>query len=251
MSGLLAGAGGPGRSLAILGAGNGNDLDLSAIVARFDRVHLLDIDREAVTRARDRQSPEVAAKLALIAPVDLGGAMGELRQLRGRLATRDELGALPGAGAREVLPRIAERFDVVASTCLLSQLVHSCQRLLGDDHPQIQPIACAVVVAHLRLLVQLTRPGGTGLLVTDTVSSDTYPVRELWGTRAPWTIIDELESSGNHLSGTTPSFVRRILNTDPVIAPLAAISSMEEPWMWTLSEDETYIVYGVRFERRP
>ena len=64
----------------------------------------------------------------------------------------------------------------------------------------------------------LIAPGGTGLLLTDTVSSDTYPLEELWGQRPPWALMDELESTGNHLSGTTPRFIRRIVNTDPVIA---------------------------------
>jgi hypothetical protein len=237
-------------TLAILGAGNGNDLDLPAIVPRYRQVHLFDIDREAITRARDRQPPAIAERLILHAPIDLGGALADLGKLRHRPASADELGALPGAGLRQVLPRVAERFDVVASTCLVSQLVHSCQRLLGDAHPHIQPIACAVVVAHLRLLVELIRPGGTGLLVTDTVSSDTYPLAELWGTRAPWALVDELEATGNHLSGTTPSFMRRILNTDPVISPRVSNTCLEEPWLWTLSDAETYLVYALRFERR-
>ena len=91
-----------------------------------------------------------------------------------------------------------------------------------------------MVVAHLRMLAQLVKPGGTGLLVTDMVSSDTYPLEELWGQRSPWALVDELEATGNHLSGTTPKFLRRIVNTDPVIAPLVASGRAEEPWLWAL-----------------
>ena len=139
------------------------------------------------------------------------------------------MAALPQAGTGPGAPLAAEpeRFDAVASTCILSQLVHGCQRLLGDNHPQIQEIACAVVVAHLHLVAQLVKPGGTGLIVTDTVSSDTYPLVELWGQQAPWSLIDQLEATGNHLSGTTPKFLRRVINTDLVIAPLVGFLGAE------------------------
>jgi hypothetical protein len=237
-------------TLAILGAGNCNDLALDCLAPKFTKVHLFDIDRDAVTRARARQTPEIADRLALHAPLDLGGALGEVSKLRRRQATPAELGGMLGAGIRTLLPNVSERFDVVASTCLISQLVHSCQRLLGEDHPQIQEIACAVVVAHLRIVAALIKPGGSGLIVTDTVSSDTYPLEELFATRPPWALIDELEATGNHLSGTTPKFLRRILNTDPFIAPTVAGSSLVEPWLWALSADETYLVYALQFTRR-
>lgn len=182
--------------------------------------------------------------------MDLGGALTDLGRLRGRTVTAEQLGALPGAGG-ELLTRIRQRFQVVASTCILSQLVHSCQRLLGDDHPQIQAIACAVVVAHLRIVAQLLAPGGTALLVTDTVSSDTYPLEELWGEKAPLTLLEELEATGNHLSGTAPKFLRRIINTDLAIAPIVTQPpAVEEPWLWTVGPEETYLVYALSFGRR-
>lgn len=244
------GAGGaPANQLAILGAGNCNDLALEEIAARFDRVHLVDIDREALERARDRQVAGVAERLQLHAPVDLGGGLTEVGRFRRRMATPAELGALPGAAVRAALAAIPQRFQAVASTCLLSQLVHGCQQLLGDDHQQIQEIACAVVVAHLRVMTELLEPGGRALLVTDMVSSDTYPLQELWGQRSPWGLVDELEATGNHLSGTTPKFLRRIVNTDPVIAPLTSRVEMETPWLWLLSEEETYLTYAMRFTR--
>lgn len=238
-----------GNQLAILGAGNGNDLALDEIVAHFDRVHLVDIDREALERARDRQPAPVAERLQLHAPVDLGGGLTEVGKFRRRTATAAELGALPGAAMRLALAAVPLRFQAVASTCLLSQLVHGCQQLLGDDHDQIQEIACAVVVAHLRVMTQLLEPGGLALLVTDMVSSDTYPLEELWSQRSPWALVDELETTGNHLSGTTPKFLRRIVSTDPVIAPMAGRVELETPWLWALSDEETYLAYAMRFTR--
>jgi hypothetical protein len=246
---LAPGDGSRAGQLAILGAGNCNDLALDEIAARFDGVHLVDIDREAIERGRARQPAQVAERLHLHAPVDLGGGLGEVGQFRRRTATPTELGALPGAAMRTALAAVPERFEAVASTCILSQLVHGCQQLLGPEHAQIQEIACAVVVAHMRVVAQLLAPGGSALLITDMVSSDTYPLEELWGQRSPWALVDELETSGNHLSGTTPKFLRRIVNTDPVIAPLAGRVQLETPWLWALSEEETYLVYALGFTR--
>ena len=235
--------------LAILGAGNCNDLALDEIAARFDRRapggHRSRGDRARPGNASRRQVAAAAA--ACTRRWTSAGGLAEVGKFRRRTATPAELGALPGAATRAALAAVPERFEAVASTCLLSQLVHGCQQLLGPDHAQIQEIACAVVVAHLRVVAQLLAPGGSALLVTDMVSSDTYPLEELWGQRSPWALVDELETSGNHLSGTTPKFLRRIVNTDPVIAPLAGRVELETPWLWALSEEETYLVYAMRF----
>src|SRR5215471_11691642 len=59
-----------GGRLAVLGAGNCNDLDLDALTARYREVHLIDVDVEAVRRARGRVAPEVADRLITHAPVD-------------------------------------------------------------------------------------------------------------------------------------------------------------------------------------
>ena len=240
----------PGQSCALLGAGNCNDVDLEALAGRFAEVHLFDLDKEALLRARQRLGAEVAARVIAHEPVDLGGSLVQLRRFRNRPATAEELGAFSAESVAQALARVPDRFDVVASTCVLSQLVYACDRFLGPQHPQVEVLACAVVVAHLRLLAALVKPGGRGLLLTDMVSSDTYPLDDLWGQRDPWALVEELETAGNHLSGTTPKFTRRIVNTDPVIAPLVASSELETPWLWRISEDETYLVYGLQFTRR-
>jgi hypothetical protein len=239
-----------GGTLAILGAGNGNDVALDQLVDRFAEVHLFDIDREALERARGRLVAPSAGRLVLHAPVDLGGAQKHVEKFRRRPADRDELGALPAQGSRDALAGGVDRFDVVASTCVLSQIVHGCEHLLGPEHPQLQEIACAVVIAHLRVVAQLAKPGGVALLVTDTVSSDTYPLEELWAEREPRALLDELEDTGNHLSGTSPRFLRRLLGGDPVIAPLVLTPALLDPWLWQLGPDETYLVYGLRLDRR-
>jgi hypothetical protein len=241
---------GGGGSLAVLGAGNCNDLDLDALTTQFSEVHLVDLDAEALERARARQLPAVAAKLVLHAPVDLSGAFARLGGYRHKPATPVELANLPQASVEKVVASLPRTFDVVMSTCFLSQLMQSAAVSLGDDHPQLHILACALALAHLRSIVRLLRPGGTGHIVTDTVTTETYPLVELWGQRTPLALLDHLEMTNNVFSGTGPSFLRRILATDKQVAPqLAGSTRLIEPWLWQFTEDRTYLVYALSFQR--
>ena len=246
---LIANAAAGGRC-ALLGAGNGNDVDLAALLDRYAEVHLIDLDREAIVATRDRLPPALAARVFLHGPIDLGGGLRRLAAWRKRPVSPAELGALPGESAAEALQALPDRFDVVASCCLLSQIVHTCDRVLGAQHGQLEAVACALVVAHMRTLVQLVASGGVGLLVTDTVSSETYPLEELWDSRTPLALLDELEAAQNQLSGTGPVFLRRILRTDDVIAPLVGGVKLVEPWLWRFNPTLTLLAYGLTFSRR-
>lgn len=240
----------PGETLAVLGAGNCNDLDLPALAARFREIHLIDLDAEAVRRARERQPPEVARALVLHAPVDLSGAFDRLAAFKHKPATAAELAALPGAGAQRIQAAVPRRFDVVLSACLLSQLMHSCYVALGIKHAQLQPIAASLAVAHLRSLVALLEPGGTGLLATDTISSETYALAELWNDRPPTALLEEIDRGDRTLTGTAPSFLRKILRDDAQIGPLVTPARLVEPWLWTFTEEITLMVYALAFQRR-
>jgi hypothetical protein len=158
---------------------------------------------------------------------------------------------LPAECTERVLAALPGPFDVVVSTCFLSQLMQSAFAALGEQHPQLHAIACAFALAHLRSIARLLAPGGVAHLVTDTVSDETYPLRELWETRAPLALLDHLELTENVFSGTGPAFVRRILATDRQVAPaLARPPRLVEPWLWQFSDERTYLVYALSFERR-
>jgi hypothetical protein len=242
---------GSGARCLVLGAGNCNDLELDQLAARYGQVELADLDAEALARARDRQPANVAEKIVLRAPVDLSGALGRLERFRRRALGPGELGALSGESAAAVLAALPAGADTVVSSALLSQIVHTCDRVLGAAHQQLEIIACALVVAHLRALAQLVRPGGTVVLVTDTVSSETYALEELWAERAPLAHLDHLETTHNFLSGTSPAFLRRTLRTDPVVGPLVEPPRLAEPWLWRLSDRLTLLAYALVFKRRP
>jgi hypothetical protein len=235
----------PGQTLAVLGAGNCNDLDLPALAARFREIHLIDLDEEAVRGARDRQPESVQGKLVVHAPVDLSGAFDRLAAFKNKPATPAELAQLPAASVQKILRSVPGPFDVVLSACLLSQLMHSCYVALGLQHPQLHIIATALAVAHLRSLGALIAPGGTGLVVTDTISSETYALEELWGDRPPLQLLEEIDRGGRTLTGTAPSFLRKILRDDAQLAPPRLV----EPWLWRFTEEMTFLVYALSLQR--
>jgi len=238
-----------GDTCAVLGAGNCNDVDLEALAGRYRQIHLIDLDAEALERARARQGGEVAARLVLHAPVDLSGALHRLDDFKRRTLSPAELGGLPRESATAALVAIERRFDTVLSACVLSQIMHTCNRALGPESAQLEIIACALVIAHLRLLGQLLRPGGTGVVVTDTVSSHSYALEELWGEREPLALLDHLEATGNFLSGTSPAFLRRILRTDEIVAKLVDSPRLIAPWLWRVDEELTLLAYALTFRR--
>jgi hypothetical protein len=237
-----------GRTLAVLGAGNCNDLDLPRLAVAFDAIQLVDLDAEAVRRARDRQTDGVAARLVLRAPVDLSGALAELPRWRGKEMAPAQLTTLSRSAADQVAAAVPERFDTVLSACLLSQIMHGCYVALGA-HPQLTQIGGALAAAHLRALLALARPGGRVVLVTDTVSSDSYPLRELWGQQAPAALLAHLDQTHNVLTGTGISSVRRALAAEA--GSLVDRPRLVEPWLWQMHPEVTLLVYALVFQRAP
>jgi hypothetical protein len=237
----------PGSSLAVLGAGNCNDLDLAQVAGAFQAIHLVDLDEEAVQGARSRQPEAVAAKLISRAPIDLSGAFAELPRLRGKVVSAAELEALSQMALEKVAAALPERFDTVLSACLLSQIMFSAYVALGS-HLQLVQIGSALAVAHLLALRALARPGGHVLLVTDTVSSNTYPLRERWGEQPPLALLAQLNQANNVFSGTALSFVRRVLATEASL--LAESPLLVEPWLWDMNDDVTLLVYAVVLKLR-
>lgn len=239
-------------TLAVLGAGNCNDIDLATLAPLYREIHLVDLDEDALAAVHARQPANVAEKLRLRAPVDLSGAFARLAAFARKPATNAELALLPRTSLEQVRVALPETFDVVLSTCFLSQLMQSAFAALGEKHPQLRLIASALALAHLRTVVALARSGGSAHIVTDTVSDETYPLVELWGQQPPAALLDHLEKTDNVFSGTGPSFVRRILATDREVAQhLAGAPRLTEPWLWRFGAARTYLVYACSIERHP
>jgi SAM-dependent methyltransferase len=246
LTGLAQDAG--GQRLLVLGAGNCNDLDLPRLAGTYREIHLADLDQEALARARDRQPPEVQKALVLRAPVDLSGALEKLAEFRHERPTPAQIAALPGSIADNVSLELRGSYDTVMSTCLLSQLMHGTRRALGE-HPDLEMVATALALGHLRAMVRLLRPGGHGILATDTCSSEMYPpLEDRWKKFSPLAVLGRLEETENLLSGTRPSMIFEALTNDVVIGPLLDKPQLLEPWLWRMGK-LVLLVYGVVFKK--
>ena len=241
-----------GRSrLCVLGAGNTNDQDLSALLSAHREVHLVDIDSEVLVRGAARQGVAKHPRLHLHGGVDVTATLGVLsdRTPMSELGPADfeAMAAWPASRTAVVLPG---GFDRVASTCLLSQILETAAYSLGRDHHQLADAQAALRAGHLRLMTRLAAPGGEAVLVTDVVSSQilgelpALTAKELAG------LLPGLRCKGDHFRGVHPRQLLAALRADPSIGPLVASVNLLKPWRWRL-HDETYLVGALAFRLAP
>jgi hypothetical protein len=238
-----------GRSLCVLGAGNANDVDLAQLACDFERIALVDIDQQALDRACG-QLPEAArARIERRGQCDLTGILPMLSswQKQRPPADSDVSEAIAAARCATLLPM--GEFDVVASTCVLSQLIDSIYLALAPDQPRCVQLVMAVRDRHLELIVHLLKPGGAGVLVTDFVSSETAPGltflddRQLPAAAARW--INER----NFFTGANPYAIRNYLQGLPTGCPPVENVRVSPAWRWDIGAKQL-AVSAVTFRRR-
>jgi hypothetical protein len=241
------GDGARGGRLCLLGAGNANDLDLEALAARFDEVHLVDIDPGALSRATGRQSPAVRAKLRSHAPVDLSGLYG----LLGRRNQLPPVDALVSAGMTEVTRQLPSEVDVVASCCVLSQMAWALERLAAANGARDPMLEQALLRIHLGAILRLIRPTGAALLVSDLTSSLFYPpLAELPPDEDLRALTRRLAAQRIAYSVCNPELVRQMLRRDPELSETCMPPTLGEPWLWTGPHALTYLVYPFVLRRK-
>ena len=235
-------------SLAILGAGNGNDLDLKTLAGTYAKIHLFDFDAAALDHLQSEQldDPEIARAVVIEPPVDLSGACAELESVTGELTEADAIEL--GNKLRDVSGVLPERkFDVVASTCLLTQPLNHVVHCVGDAAEFRNHLMIMVRDGHLKLLSQLIRPSGAGVLITDFVSSDTLPeLNEAHTAQAVREISRRAIEARNFFTGTNPWAVKESLSKMiQESSSLPWIISL--PWRWDIGENRSYAVTAITF----
>lgn len=240
----------PGGSLCVLGAGNCFDLDLPRVTQFFDAVHLVDIDPVAVKKARERLPSADAAKVHLHAPVDVSGANDKLEAWRDKKVSPDALIAFPEAAARALEKRLPGPFDCVASTCLVSQLLLTYRRVLGEQHQLFQAGLITLLVAHLRVLAALTRKGGEALLITDITTDEIAPLGKLNLDSNAAALLDTLARENQIFNYLDPALLASLCEQDPVLSQAVTFSPPERVWKWQNTPHRAFLVYGVKLLRR-
>jgi hypothetical protein len=235
--------------LCVLGAGNCHDLDLARLCEQCAEVHLVDLDTDALTAALERQGVSDRPEITLHGDCDLTGIWPQLERWSPDRPTSDaEVDELITAANDFAGLALPGPFDTVVSACLLSQLINAVVVTLGEKHPRFVDAIRAVRHRHLQLLIELTAPGGTGILVTDVVSSDTAP-------ELPWIeasqlsgYVSKLIRSGNFFHGLNPKVIRTYFEKDPEIAAHVAAIEFVPPWLWDFGSRH-YVVVAVKFRR--
>jgi hypothetical protein len=244
----MAPTGGTGK-LGLLGAGNCNDVDLAVLAQRFAEIHLVDLDAAALARACARQTDEVRGRLRQHAPIDVGGLLREAEAWRKRPPTLAQIEATIPIAVDKIGGALPGGFDVVASCCVMTQIGHGITTILGPQHPALGDAHQAAAVVHLRTLSALLAAGGQALLVTDLVSSETYPLEELAPGRDLKELVADLVRQGNYFKGVNPVALTRLLRRDPILSRRVVNTRPIEPWLWRAVQARTFLVNGFRFER--
>ena len=237
-------------TLTVWGAGNTNDLDLPAICARFEIVQLIDLDSESLQRASQRNdlSDLDRAKLRLVGNCDSTGLLPQLASLANDSGdgASDPVAAFI-AEAVEARPRIVPsgeteilKTDVVVSACMLSQLIDSVYKTLGDDFERVNDVVLAVRDNHLRMLLDAVDTGSVVALVTDFVSSDTLPeLNNEMPSREFLDMVVKAINAKNFFTGTNPAALQQRLTAlhDGRMGFAGAESGKlkigtTQPWRW-------------------
>jgi hypothetical protein len=243
-------AGATGR-LALLGAGNANDVDLEALAAAFAEIHLVDIDADAVAAARARLPAASASRVFLHAPFDASGLYDRLPAWATAHPppTMSALAAeMPAAVARVASP-LPGPFDVVASCCLLTQMQLVLLQVIGDRHPRFPELRGLMTSVHVRALGALLAPAGVALLVTDMTSSQTFPLAELPPDADLRRVMDDLLAAGNLIAPSHPGLLSSEVRRDPALRERFTVRSPVGPWLWRNGPSLTFLVYALELIR--
>lgn len=235
------------RKISILGAGNCMDLDLPQLMTLFSGVSLLDLDLTAVESGVRAVTILTSSQLQIVAPIDLASPLATTQA-----SALSEAAAITQFCKELVAPLAAmpvETADVVVSTCVLSQMLSAMANLVTDKHPQFLPLIQAVRRGHLVRMLQLLKPGGRGILISDLVSSETTAELASINEASLPQLLAQALATGNFFSGLHPGVMLQDFGTAPGIAAMIESPVMTAPWRWQMGP-RTYAVYAITFRKK-
>jgi hypothetical protein len=247
---LLVDSAATGGRLCVLGAGNSNDVDLSVLADHFRRIHLVDLDTGALQSGVSRQGYGDSEKVVVHGDVDVTSMADLLANWTPEHppSNTDLDACLSACSSRPPLD-LPGPFDAVASVCLLTQLLDSVVNTLGERHPRYLEMVMRIRARHLQLLVELLRPGGTGVLVAEFVSSSTFPdLPQIPEPHLPETAA-QLIDQRNFFTGMNPFVIRSLFESDPQLAPALESVEMTQPWLWDFGP-RVYLVCALIVRRK-
>ena len=233
------------KTLTVLGAGNCNDLDLNRLAEAFTTIRLVDVDSASVEEGVIRQGHVPCGSSFSIYEADLSGIFSELAALLGTEISDGQLQKLAGLAGNSQPANLPEPASVVISTGLITQLVEATIKAIGSTQVSTAdssgvPLIQAVRQRHLRLLSELTQPGGTAILVTEVVSSDTAPEICHTPVASLPTVLSRCLAAGNFFTGLHPGILHAELTSEQFASGFESVQATP-PWLWQFTA-RTYAV---------
>lgn len=232
----------------MFGAGSCSDIDLEELARSFRSVHLVDLDDEAIERARERQPEATRAAIVTHGNVDLSGFLSRIETWGERFPTPEELGPMAVEAAVGILQQLGGNFDATLSSCVLSQLVHPYQRCLALSGAEWISLEATLTGLHLTTLAGATRSKGSGLIVFDVASSDDIPKLSQARDSDPMDLQTLLmqEVDPSTLRPDPWNLIQQLGATN--LANLFSAPRLTLPWLWDIGVS-LQLVYGLLFER--
>ena len=230
-------------SLCVLGAGFCNDLDLNQLTRAFEKVALVDIRPQDVQVGLHQQGVVDNKSIEVLPATDVTGVHEILNQYKE--APADSLLDSVFDMARKDIESLSTQYDSVASTCLLSQLLNHATECIGDGNPRFVELLQLIRQRHIQLMLRLLKPGGTGFLFSDFVSSVSLP--ELFTTTDLKETVSQAIKERNFLHGLNPGMIVASFEQEDIKRVLKSVK-VTDPWRWVLPE-RIYACTAVIFEK--
>ncbi len=212
---------------------------------RYREIHLVDIDDGAVRAAFERQSPDVRAKLSVHAPVDVSGFSGRLDRWAAGSVTPEEILRHPTTVCEKLARELPAPFDVVVSSCILTQIQLTLLHVLSDAHGLFEPLREMSGLAHLRAIATLTAQGGRAILATDVASSVDGSLDAGAARRDARDVLRETIDAGRAIDVADPRHLAWLARVDPMLARTVRVSEPVDAWWWQNGPERTFLVYAI------
>lgn len=233
----------PCGRICVLGAGNCNDLDLPWLTQMYSQSHLVDLDVGSLASAVERQKPSRAASICLWAPFDLSGIGDALRNWRQAPPSDDQILKCIEriANCTTQRPWEMERFDVVVSPCVLSQILISARQSIGATHRLYPSLRDALLADHLKMVYRSIKAGGRAVIVVDLASTEDFgSTAGIEEDQLP-DLMRSLIARKKCFNALTPAALSQAAREHlKITAP-----TFTAPWLWHLGLAKSFLVFAM------